>query len=234
MTMKNIYSIYKLITIIILFNLIVLLENILYNFFLFKDISNLNYSFVMINKNENNNEVDPSSFSGNIESNINNESKRIERIESWFNKGWLDDKRKEELIKSGKDFDKKELDIWLMQQDKQEYLLNQQEEQEKIKKIHEWLDNVKEPTSAQEDMKPSSKPSSQWSPSGSEEGNPSIPNINSNMDQIKDYLNSSEFFSDINYLMVPEYFIIYASCFFIVFICFLMIYYVVEKKNYLS
>jgi hypothetical protein len=36
----------------------------------------------MINKKDNTKEVDSSSFSENIESNINNESKRIERIES--------------------------------------------------------------------------------------------------------------------------------------------------------
>jgi len=238
--MKNIYIIHKLTIIIILFKSIffdlnkLFLKNILYNFFLFlfKDISNLNYSFVMMNENNNNNkDVNPSNLSENLESNIN-ESKRIERIENWFNQGLLDDDRKEELIKSGKDFDKNELDAWSMEQDKLEYLLNQKEEQEKTKKIYEWLNDVEEPSNTQTSsaIKPNSKPTSQWSPSGSEEGNPSISNINSNMDQIKDYVNSEEFFNDINYLMISEYFIIYVCYFLIIFICFLIVYYVIEKK----
>jgi hypothetical protein len=117
-----------------------------------------------------------------------------------------------------------------MEEDKREYLLNKAEEQEKIKKIYEWLNNVEETSSSQTTGNdPNSKPSSQWSPSSSEGGDPSISNINSNMDQVKDYINSSELFNDINYLIIPEYFIIYI-CFFIIFMCFLMIYCIIIKK----
>lgn len=236
---KNIYNINKLIIVILLNNISSkeFLDSIFHNFiiFLIKEnfcldrSSNFNYSLVMMNKNDNK-EVDPSNISGPVQNNIN-ESKRIERIDNWFNKGWLDDKRKEELINSGKDLDEKELNTWLMEQDKREYLLNQAEEQEKIKKIYEWLNNVEESSSSSQttDNKPNSKPSSQWSPSSSEQGDPSISNINSNMDQIKDYIDFSELFNDINYLIIPEYFIIY-TCFFIIFMCFLMIYCIIIKK----
>lgn len=239
---KNIYIINKLILIIILFRLKnfylnkVLLESILHNFILFlsKDMSDLNYNLVMMNEDGNNKKVDSTSFPENIESNINNESKRVERIENWFNKGWLDDKRKEELINSGKDFNEKELNGWLMEQDRQEYFLNKLKEEENKKKIYEWLNNVEEPTSlpTNDDLKPNSKPSSQWSPSGSEQGSTSISNdVNSNMDQIKDYINSFEsFYNDVDYLIIPEYFIIYI-CYFIIIICFcFLIIYSIGKK----
>lgn len=239
---KNIYIINKLIIIIILFRLKnfylnkVLLESILHNFILFlsKDMSDLNYNLVMMNEDGNNKKVDSTSFPENIESNINNESKRVERIENWFNKGWLDDKRKEELINSGKDFNEKELNGWLMEQDRQEYFLNKLKEEENKKKIYEWLNNVEEPTSlpTNDDLKPNSKPSSQWSPSGSEQGSTSISNdVNSNMDQIKDYINSFEsFYNDVDYLIIPEYFIIYI-CYFIIIICFcFLIIYSIGKK----
>lgn len=144
------------------------LESILHNFviFLIKNnfyldrCLNFNSSLVMMNKNDNNKELDPSNLSDPVQNNIN-ESKRIERIENWFDKGWLDDKRKEELINSGKDLDEKELNTWLMEEDKREYLLNKAEEQEKIKKIYEWLNNVEETSSSQTTGNdPNSKPSS--------------------------------------------------------------------------
>jgi hypothetical protein len=65
------------------------LESILHNFviFLIKNnfyldrCLNFNSSLVMMNKNDNNKELDPSNLSDPVQNNIN-ESKRIERIEN--------------------------------------------------------------------------------------------------------------------------------------------------------
>lgn len=181
---------------------------------------------------ENNKEVSLST--SNIEDNIKvSESKRIDRIENWHNQGFLDDERKEKLIKSGKDFNEQELNSWIMEQDKEEYVLNQVQEQEKIKRIYDWLNNVKEPsTNTTPDIKSDSKPTSRWSSSSSEEEVNPISSINSNMDQIKEFFNSFEFFNDTNYLMIHEHFLIYICYLFVILICLLIICCIFGGKKY--
>ncbi len=174
------------------------------------ELLELNLGIVMINKDDfikdkagdTKDSLDPKDknpYGDNLKS--DEEHNRIKRIEDWFNKDQIDEKEKEELINSGKDFSKDELNEWMMEKDRKNYelqeLQDKEQDQELKKKIYDWLEKVEEKkdtdqgasSSGSQDLNSNSNPVSEWSSSSSDNGGSSVSKVNFDIDKLTDYTN---------------------------------------------